>query len=104
MVSQETLTYTCINDDDDLTWSSSVFHNNYALIVSPFSIPPSMQSSTDVSGVTFTESNNNDNSCLNSTLTFSGDLKSLTALNGIILNCTDYGETPSSVTFMIPSK
>ena len=82
-----------------------MFHNNYAVIVSPFSIPSPMQSST-VSGVhvTFTESNNNDNSCLNSTLTFSGDLKSLTALNGIILNCTDYGETPSSVTFMIPSK
>ena len=103
VVSQETLTYTCNNDDNDLTWTSSVFDSDYVVIITPFSLPASIPSST-VSGVNFTENNNNDGSCLNSTLTFSGNLTSLTALNGVALNCTDHGVTPSSVTFMIPSK
>ena len=100
VVSKETLTYTCNNDGASIVWTSSVFDGNYAVVVG---VPVSIPSST-VSGVTFTENNNNDATCLNSTLTFSGNLTLLTALNGITLSCTTSGQTPSSVTIMIPSK
>ena len=79
-----------------------MFDRDYVVVVGlPFSLRPST-----VSGVNFTENNNYDESCLNSTLTFIDNLTSLTALNGVTLNCTsgDYEVTPSSVTFMIPSK
>ena len=100
MVSQETLTYTCNNDENALVWRSSVFSNDFIVIVGAMVSAPSLT----VSGVTFTEINNNDVTCLNSTLTFSGTLTSLTTLNGVTLNCTYPGETSSSVTIMIPSK
>ena len=100
VVSQETLTYTCNNDNVALTWRSSVFDSDVNVIAgSMVSLP-----SSTISGVTFTENNNNNVSCLNSTMTFSGNLTSLTALNGVTLSCTAGGETPSSVTIMIPSK
>ena len=100
VVSQETLTYTCINDDNVLIWRSSVFANNIIVAAEAMVTLPS----STISGVTFTENNNNNVSCLNSTMTFSGNLTSLTALNGVTLSCTAGGETPSSVTIMIPSK
>ena len=100
VVSQETLTYTCNNGDNDLTWRSSVFANDF-VVVAGSSIPaPSLT----VSGVTITENNNGDGNCLNSTLTFNGNRTSLTALNGATLGCTSTGQTPSSVTIMVPSK
>ena len=101
VVSQETLTYTCNNDDNVLTWSSSVFDGGTFAVVAAVPVPAP---SSTVSGVTFNESNNNDGSCLNSTLTFNGTLTSLTALNGVTLICTSTGENPSSITIMIPSK
>ena len=100
VVSQETLTYICINDNNNLVWVSSVFDANYAVVVG---VTVSIPSST-VSGVTFTEINNNDATCVNSTMTFSGNLTSLTALNGVTLRCTTAGQIPSSVTIVIPSK
>ena len=100
VVSQETLNYICISDDNALVWRSSVFSNDFIVVVGVSVITPS----STVSGVTFTQNNNNDATCLNSTLTFSGNLTSLTTLNGVTLNCTSTGETPSSVTIMIPSK
>ena len=100
VVSQETLTYTCNHAGSTIVWSSSVFDANYAVVVGvQLSIP-----SSTVSGVTFTENNNNNAACLNSTLNFSGNLTSLTALNGVTLNCTSGGVTPSSVTIMVPGK
>ena len=99
VVSQETLTYTCNHDNIALTWRSSVF-DDFNVVVG--ASPPAPSST--VSGVTITENNNNDAACLNSTLTFSGNLTSLTALNGVTLNCTSGGQTPSSVTIMVPSK
>ena len=100
VISQETLTYTCNNDDNDLVWRSSVFSNDFVVAAGAVATLPS----STISGVTFAENNNNNVSCLNSTLTLSGNLTSLTALNGVTLSCTAGGETPSSVTIMIPSK
>ena len=100
VVSQETLTYTCNNDDNDLTWRSSVFDSDFNVIAGSMGSLPS----STVSGVTIAENNNGDGSCLNSTLTFSGNLTSLIALNGVPLRCTATGQTSSSVTIMIPSK
>ena len=99
VLSQETLTYTCNNDGSTIAWSSSVFDSSYAVVVG---VMVSIPSST-VSGVTFTENSNNDATCLKSTLTFSGNLTSLSALNGVTLSCTSTGGS-SSVAIMIPSK
>ena len=100
VVSQESLTFTCVNDGGALFWRSSVFNADFTVVVGA-SVPAP---SSTVSGVAFTESNNNDATCLNSTMTFSGNLASLTALNGVTLNCSSPEETPSFVTIMIPSK
>ena len=56
-------------------------------------------------GVTLTENDNNNATCLNSTLTFTGTVADLEQLNGAVLTCTDgAGLTDDNVTIVIPGE
>ena len=56
-----------------------------------------------VSGVTLSESNSFDNPCMNSTLSFNGDLTALTLLNGATLTChAPVDPSEDTVTLVVP--
>ena len=56
-------------------------------------------------GVTLTESDNDNTTCLNSTLTFTGTVADLEQLNGAVLTCDDgTGLTDDNVTIVIPGE
>ena len=55
-------------------------------------------------GVTLTESDNDNTMCLNSTLTFTGTVADLEQLNGAVLTCDDGGGLTDNVTIVIPGE
>ena len=56
-------------------------------------------------GVTLVENDNDNATCLNSTLTFTGTVSDLEQLNGVVLTCDDgTGLTDDSVTIVIPGE
>ena len=55
-----------------------------------------------VSGVTLSESNSFDNPCLNTTLSFNGDLTALSLLNGATLTCDTPVDPEDTVTIVVP--
>lgn len=89
---------TCTNHGNHLVWRSAIFDTD--LIVAA-GVKPPLPSST-ISGVMFKEMNNNNGTCINSTLTFTGNLK---GLNKKTLNCTTgLEDRKTSYTIIIPSK
>ena len=85
MLAQETLRYTCNNDNVALIWSSSVFSGTISVVATGTTGTLPMPAT----GVTLTENDNNNTTCLNSTLTFTGTVADLEQLNGAVLTCTD---------------
>ena len=83
VVSTETLSYTCTNNDNDLTWSSTVWSGPLSVVLGISPAIPAL----NINGVTLMESNNNNATCLSSTLTFNGNLSDLTLLNNATLFC-----------------
>ena len=57
-------------------------------------------------GVTLTELHNNDATCLNSTLIFTGTKENLAQINGLLLNCADLTGNfmEENVIIVIPSE
>ena len=55
-----------------------------------------------VSGVTLSESNSFDNPCINTTLSFNGDLTALSLLNGATLTCHAPADPDDTVTLVVP--
>ena len=81
-----------------LVWQTSIFDTDY--IVATGADPPAPSST--IGGIMFQERHNNDENCLNSTLTFTGNLK---ALNGTRLECTTLTiPRKTSIAIIIPSK
>ena len=105
VVSTETLSYTCTNNDDVVSWSSTVWNGNLNVVVGISSTiivgssPPIP--ALNANGVTLMESNNNNATCLSSTLTFSGSLVDLSLLNKATLFC-GVSSAQVSTTIIIP--
>ena len=59
---------------------------------------------TCTNGVTLTESDNDNTTCLNSTLTFTGAVADLEQLNGAVLTCDDGTGLTDNVTIVIPGE
>ena len=98
VVTQETLRYTCNNDNLFLVWSSSVFSSPINVVArGTTGIQP-----MPATGVTLVENDNDNTMCINSTLTFTGTVADLEQLNGAVLNCDD-GLT-DSITIVIPGE
>ena len=55
-------------------------------------------------GVTLVENDNDNTTCLNSTLTFTGTVADLEQLNGVVLTCDDFAGATDNVTIVIPSE
>ena len=91
------LSYTCTNDRDALVWSSDLFSGNISVQAGTAVTIPSVT----VSGVTLMVTDNNSTACLNSTLTFTGNLSSLTALDGTTLNCSFPGDPTDTITIIV---
>ena len=72
------ITFTCTGNGVALIWSSPIFLNDF-LVIAGKSFGAPVVSET-VTGVTVSETNNNNPRLLNSTITFKGNLTSLTAL------------------------
>ena len=100
VVTQETLSYTCINNDNDLTWTSTVWTGGLTVVVG---VSPAIPALVNISGVTLMETNNNNNTCLSSTLTFNGSLSALTQLNSATLFC-GVGANQVNTSIIVPSK
>ena len=83
VVSTETLSYTCTNNDNDLSWSSTVWNGTLTVVAGASPVIPML----NANGVTLMESNNNNATCLSSTLTFNGSLEDLSLLNSATLFC-----------------
>ena len=62
-----------------------------------------MLPSLNINGVTLMESNNNNNTCISSTLTFNGSLSALTQLNSATLFC-GVGLNKVNMSITVPSK
>lgn len=103
IASQGSVSYTCTHAGEALFWTttSSVFSgpiNIRAGVSTSNSLPPS-----EANGVILSGSNNDDPNCVNSTLTFTGDVISLrSALNGFTLTCNAPLFNSTSVTLVIP--
>ena len=79
------LSYLCRdNGGGAVVWTSSVLTGG---ITVSGGVPLGSIPTLTVSGVTLSESSTLDVACINSTLTFNGDLTALTALNGATLTC-----------------
>ena len=100
VVTQETLRYTCNNDNVVLVWSSSVFSGPISVVATGTTGPLPMPAT----GVTLTESDNDNTTCLNSTLTFTGTVADLEQLNGAVLTCDDGTGLTDNVTIVIPGE
>ena len=100
VVTQRTLRYTCNSNNNLLIWSSSVFSGTINVLASGTTCLVPMPAN----GVTLTENDNNNATCLNSTLTFTGTVADLEQLNGVVLTCTDGTGLTDSVTIVIPGK
>ena len=55
-------------------------------------------------GVTLVENDNDNTTCLNSTLTFTGTVADLEQLNGVVLTCDDGAGLTDNVTIVIPGE
>ena len=62
-----------------------------------------MLPSLNINGVTLMESNNNNNTCLSSTLTFNGSIAALTQLNNATLFCGVSADRVDT-SIIVPSK
>ena len=100
VVTQETLRYTCNNDNVVLVWSSSVFSGTISVVATGTTGPLPMPAT----GVTLTENDNDNTMCLNSTLTFTGTVSDLEQLNGVVLTCDDGAGLTDNVTIVIPGE
>ena len=60
--------------------------------------------SVTVNGVTLMVTENNNTTCFNSTLTFTGNLSSLTALDDRTLSCFFSGDPTDTITISVPSE
>ena len=83
VVTTGTLSYTCTNNDNDLSWSSTVWTGALTVVVGISPAIPAL----NISGVTLMESNDNNATCLSSTLTFNGSSSNLSLLNNSTLSC-----------------
>ena len=83
VVSTETLSYTCTNNDNDLTWTSTEWTGDLTVRAGGSAVIPML----NINGVTLMESNIDNETCVSSTLTFSGSLSALTLLNNATLFC-----------------
>ena len=99
VVSQETLSYTCTNNDDALSWTSTAWTGGLNVILGVSPVLPIL----NINGVTLMESNNNNNTCISSTLTFSGSLAALTQLNSATLSC-GVGLNQVNISIIVPSE
>ena len=97
MVTQESLKYICNNDHLVIFWHSSVFGG----II--FSIAGSSTIAIPIlaTGVTLVKNDNNNATCHNSTLTFTGAVADLEQLNGAVLTCFDGSSQTDNVTIVI---
>ena len=100
VLAQETLSYICNNDNLVIVWSSSAFSGDINVVASTTTGPLPMPAT----GVTLVENDNNNATCLNSTLTFTGTVADLEQLNGAVLTCDDSTGVTDSVTIVIPSE
>ena len=76
-----------------------MLNRNINIIAGESILDPTSQSD----GVNLSETHNDDENCVNSTLTFSGSLASLrTALNGSFLSCNDSMLDPDIVIMRVP--
>ena len=98
-MSQGTLSYTCTNNDNDLTWTSTVWTGTLTVLVGVSPVLPML----NINVVTLMESNNNNNTCLSSTLTFNGSIAALTQLNSATLFC-GVGANQVDTSIIVPSK
>ena len=93
---QDSLSYTCSFDGDSIQWFSSIWLDSiFVNIGATGPLPPLL-----VTGITMSASTFNVAGCLNSTLTFTGNLA---ALNGTQLFCR-FGELFDNYTIVIPGK
>ena len=79
-------------------WTSSVWTGGIAV---SGGVPVGSLPTPTVSGVTLSESNTLDVACVNSTLTFNGDLTALTALNGATLTCDNPVDPEDTVNIIV---
>ena len=99
VVSTETLSYTCTKNDDVISWSTPVLTGALTVVVGISPAIPAL----NVNGVTLMESNNNNASCISSTLTFNGSLSDLTLLNNATLFC-GVSSAQVSTPIIVPGK
>ena len=100
VVSQGSLSYTCTNNGLFLTWTSSVWSGSLNIVASTTAVVPPL----NVTGVTLMENNNNNATCLSSTLTFNGTFSNLAQLNGVMLTCSDPSAPTDTITIVVPRK
>ena len=100
VVSQGSLIYLCHdNGGGSVAWTSSVWNGTIVVIGgSPVAAFPPLS----VSGVTLSESSSLDVACINSTLSFNGDLTALSLLNGATLTCDTPVDPEDNVTIVVP--
>ena len=84
VVSLGSINYTCNTNGGSVKWTSSIWTDG--LMASAGSTPTTQP--LYLNGVTLTKNDDKSSTCLKSTLTFTGNLTALTALNGVVLNCT----------------
>ena len=100
VVSQGSLSYLCRDDGGGtVVWTSSVWSGTLSV---SGGFPVSAFPQVTVSGVTLSESNSIDMLCVNSTLSFNGDLTALSLLNGATLTCDAPGNPDDTVTIVVP--
>ena len=100
-ISQSSLSLTCINDNIYLRWNGSIWTSQLIVSTDGESSPP--QAISD--GVILTENHyvNTTSTCFTSTVTVTGNLTALRALDGVTVICGDLDEAFDTSTIMIPS-
>ena len=106
VVTQETLSYTCVNDNGggSIVWTSSVWTGGISVVaggvpVGQFPLTLTVSGVTSNSEMTMTL----DVACINSTLTFNGTVSDLEQLNGVVLTCDDGAGLTDNVTIVTPA-
>ena len=104
VVTLGTLSYTCTNSGGVLIWSSTVWIGMIGALNVTAGVPPRPPvPMLNINGVTLMESNNNNMTCISSTLTFNGSLSALTQLNSATLFC-GVGLNQVNISIIVPSK
>ena len=91
------VSYTCNDPGDIIFWFGSILVGEVTITPGSRTTVPGLA----VSGVNVSESHTSQDSCINSTLTFTGS--NLAALNGGTLTCRN-AAVNDSITIMLPSK